>query len=112
VSAATAVVADTHTLVWYLDGDPRLSAVARAALDAATNAALPIIVSPISLLEVSYLADRGKVAAGTVERLRNVLEERDSAFEVYPIDLPVILAAIHAPWRGAIPRTAFSSARR
>lgn len=72
-------------------------------MDAATEADLPIIVSPISLLEVSYLADRGKVAAGTGERLREVLDEPDSAFDVYPVDLAVILAAIEAPWRGGAP---------
>jgi PIN domain nuclease of toxin-antitoxin system len=103
VSETTAVVVDTHTLVWYVDGDPRLSPPARQALDAATEADLPIIVSPISLLEVSYLADRGKVAGGTGERLREVLDEPDSAFEVYPIDLAVILAAIAAPWQGGDP---------
>lgn len=103
MSAATAVVVDTHTLVWYVDGDARLSAAARGTLDAATEADMPIIVSPISLLEVSYLADRGKVAAGTVERLRDVVDVPDSAFELYPIDLAVILAAIDAPWRGGDP---------
>jgi PIN domain nuclease of toxin-antitoxin system len=33
-----AVVVDTHTIVWYLSADPRLSANAADALDSATAA--------------------------------------------------------------------------
>ncbi len=32
------IVVDTHTIVWYLQDDPRLSTMAAAALDAATEA--------------------------------------------------------------------------
>jgi PIN domain nuclease of toxin-antitoxin system len=31
-----AVAVDTHAIIWYLTGDPRLSAKAAAALDGAT----------------------------------------------------------------------------
>jgi PIN domain nuclease of toxin-antitoxin system len=31
------VVVDTHAIVWYLSGDPRLSAKAAEALDSATS---------------------------------------------------------------------------
>jgi hypothetical protein len=44
-----AVVADTHTIVWYLRELPRLSEAALAALDGATAAGDPIYVSSISV---------------------------------------------------------------
>jgi PIN domain nuclease of toxin-antitoxin system len=34
----SAVVVDTHSIVWYLSADPRLSAAAADALDSATAA--------------------------------------------------------------------------
>ncbi len=44
-----AVVADTHTIVWYLQELARLSEAALAALDGATAAGDPIYVSSISV---------------------------------------------------------------
>lgn len=97
------VLADTHTLIWYVDGDDRLSTRARDALDAATAADQPILVSPITLLEAKYLEDSGKVAPDTVVRLTALFADPNSAFEAQPIDLGVIAAAIEPPWRAGDP---------
>lgn len=98
MTGPTAVVADTHSLVWYLDAAERLSADARRALDAATEADLPIYVPTITLLEMHYLTVRGRVAEGTPERLTALLDEPNSAFEPYPMDTAVAVAATQAPW--------------
>ena len=95
----TAVVADTHALVWYVDADERLSADARSTLDAATEADLPIYVPTITLLEMHYLTVRGRVAEGTPARLTQLLSEANSAFEPYAMDTAVAVAATQAPWR-------------
>jgi len=44
-------VADTHTALWYLLKNPRLSAVARAFMDDAARAGDDIALSPISLAD-------------------------------------------------------------
>ena len=46
----TSVVADTHTLIWYLRDTSKLSAVASSALDGAINTNNPIYISAISLV--------------------------------------------------------------
>ena len=50
-----AVLADTHTAVWYLARSPELSAAARNAMVGAVASGDPIYVSVISLVELSYL---------------------------------------------------------
>ena len=45
----SAVVVDTHAIVWYLEGDPRLSVKAAAALDQATSGGEAIHVPSVCL---------------------------------------------------------------
>ena len=52
------IVVDTHTIVWYLQDDPRLSTKAADALDAATAAGEVIYVPSICLVELSYLIEK------------------------------------------------------
>ena len=55
------VVVDTHTIVWYLSNDPRLSAKAIAALDQATIEGDPIHVPSVCLVELTYLVEKGRL---------------------------------------------------
>ena len=72
------VVADTHSVVWYLHDDPRLSAAAGSAMDAAYSAGDPIFVSSMSLVELTYLVEKGRVPANALKMLRVAL--MDSSF--------------------------------
>src|SRR5687767_9187174 len=51
-------VTDTHPLVWFLDGNPRLSSAARGALQ---GPASRIVIPTMVLAEVNYLSDRGRI---------------------------------------------------
>jgi PIN domain nuclease of toxin-antitoxin system len=53
-----AVVADTHTVIWYLQNSPKLSATALATLDSATQAGDPIYINSITVVEIVYLAGK------------------------------------------------------
>ena len=53
----SAVVADTHTLLWYLNDLPQLSAAALAALEKAEQSGSPIFVPAIVLVELRYLIE-------------------------------------------------------
>ena len=55
------IVADTHAAVWYLSNDPRLSRAAGAAMDAVTAAGDPILIPAISLVELTYLVEKGRL---------------------------------------------------
>jgi PIN domain nuclease of toxin-antitoxin system len=53
-----AVLVDTHALLWWQAGSPRLSVTARGAIDAADA----VMVSPISCWEVAMLLAKGRIA--------------------------------------------------
>jgi PIN domain nuclease of toxin-antitoxin system len=56
-------VADTHTALWHLFDDPRLSATASAFIDEAANTRRKIAVSSISLAELVYLVEKGRLSS-------------------------------------------------
>ena len=56
--AVESVVADTHTLLWWIGGSDRLSAPADEALDAAAA----VFVSSISFWEIGMLQAKGRIA--------------------------------------------------
>jgi len=60
---------DTHTLLWWLLDDPKLSARARAAIEASTNT---ILVSAATAWEIAIKAAKGKLKlpAGGENRIR------------------------------------------
>lgn len=63
------VVADTHALIWLVHEPVRLSAPAAQAFAAVTAAGNPIIVASISLVELRYLVEKGKIDQGVLDRI-------------------------------------------
>lgn len=55
-------VADTHTIIWYLFADSRLSATAHTLIEDAVTAGDQIAISSITLAEVVYLSEKGRIA--------------------------------------------------
>jgi PIN domain nuclease of toxin-antitoxin system len=98
----TRVVADTHTLVWYLIDPPRLSEAAAAALDQAIAAGEPIAVSAISLVELIYLVEKGRLPREVIDRLQLALSSPDAEIVVVPLDDSVAWNLAGVP-RSAIP---------
>lgn len=56
----SAVVTDTHALLWYLSDSAKLSTKAVAAFDEAERQGQPIYVPAIILIELRYLVERGR----------------------------------------------------
>jgi PIN domain nuclease of toxin-antitoxin system len=54
-------IADTHAAIWYLFSDPRLGRAASAFIDAAIANGDHIGVSAISLAEMVYLIEKGRI---------------------------------------------------
>jgi PIN domain nuclease of toxin-antitoxin system len=97
-----AVVADTHAVVWYLGNNPKLSPVAAKALDRATAGGDPILIPSISLVELTYLVEKGRVPAQARKRLVDALAQPDGAYELAPLDGRVA-AAVELIDRGVVP---------
>jgi PIN domain nuclease of toxin-antitoxin system len=78
---ASKYVLDTHTLVWYLEGSPRLSTRAKAIVDDSSN---QLVVPLIVLAEAAFLVERGRIAISSVPNLLSDVQA-DPRVEVYPL---------------------------
>lgn len=96
------VVADTHTMIWYLHADPRLTDVARDSLRCAVADGSPIFVSAVTAVEMQYLLDKGKIGKDEYRRYMALLDSPAGTFEVAPVDMGVARAAESVP-RAAVP---------
>ena len=93
---ATKYVLDTHALVWYLEGSPRLSTKAKAIVDDSSN---QLVVPLIVLAEAAFLIERGRVAIPSVPDLLSDVQA-DPCIEIYPLTWEVFqhtLTAISIP---------------
>jgi PIN domain nuclease of toxin-antitoxin system len=81
-------LADTHTIVWYLSELSRLSVPALAALTAAENTGR-IFVSTITLVELTYLVEKGKVAQAVLSELWSAVSDPIEPVDALPLSLDV-----------------------
>lgn len=93
--------ADTHTLIWYLFDNPKLSRVAGDFIDRALGAGDDIVFSAITFIEIVYLIERGRVDADILHRIDQALAQEPSIYEV-PIDCGLADFVAKIP-KGAIP---------
>lgn len=96
----TGVVADTHALLWMLDGTlpDRSRNAARSIAEAVGASAVHVSIG--SFLDLRYLVDSGRRPAQVIEDARSIVD--GDAFTVVPLDLRVI-DAMAAISRDAVP---------
>jgi PIN domain nuclease of toxin-antitoxin system len=97
-----AVVLDTHTAIWYFSGSSQLSPTALNAIEGAISAAEDVFLSAISLVEVLYLAEKGKLPVDAVKKLDDALREENSSIAIVPLDSAVARAVAQIS-RNAVP---------
>ena len=83
-------VADTHAALWHLYGDPRLSTRAREFIEWASVVGRKIAISSISMAEIVYLAEKGRIPKGAYENLNAVLNDPAGVFQETPVDNNII----------------------
>ena len=71
-------VLDTHSLLWYLEGNRRLGSRARAKISAIES---HLVVPVIVLAEAGIIIDHGRTKIPSVARLIDSLA-KDSRFEI------------------------------
>jgi PIN domain nuclease of toxin-antitoxin system len=89
-----AAVADTHTAIWYLFDDPRLSRLAGDFIDRAALEGRNIAVSSISLAEVVYLVEKKRLPMAAYDVLRDALSDPIHAF----VEMTFSAVAVEAMW--------------
>lgn len=83
---AVKYVLDTHALIWYLEGNPRLSARTKALIDdPASDLVLPII----ALAEAVFIVERGKTGIPDAQTLLGRVDG-DRRITVHPLDRAVL----------------------
>lgn len=98
----SAVVADTHALVWYLLDQRRLSPGALRALDQAAEGGAEVVISAVTIVELVYLVEKGRLPEVLLDRVYEQLGLADAALVVAPLDEQVASALRRVP-RSEVP---------
>ena len=93
----TGVVLDTHAAIWYLAGSPKLSERAATCIGEAVREGAPVCISAISLLEVVYLVEKGKMQEVALDRLLDALASPDADLVAVPFDAQKAVTARRLP---------------
>jgi PIN domain nuclease of toxin-antitoxin system len=80
------LIADTHATLWYLSKSPKLSATAFARMQSTVAGGDPIFVPTISIVEVIYLVEKGRVPSEALDRIYHHLDQPDSGLALVPLD--------------------------
>ena len=95
-------VADTHTALWYVFGDERLSKRAKRFIDDAAASPQKIAVSVISLAEIVYLVEKNRIAPSAYEDIARALSDPDHVFIEEQLSTGIVGAMRLVP-REAVP---------
>ncbi len=90
-------VADTHTALWYLYDDARLSVAAGSFIDRAAADGRQIVVSSISLAEIIYLVEKNRLPADAYADLKTAIADPDHVFKEAPLTLAIVDAMRQVP---------------
>jgi len=91
------VMADTHAVIWYLLDSPRLSALALAQFEACRTDGVRVGVASISIVEIVYLVDKGRIPAATIPLLEESLKQQLSLLEIIPLTQSIALTVRRVP---------------
>lgn len=98
----SAVVADTHALIWFTSQSSLLSAAARAAMEAAENNQQPIYVPAIVVVELRYLVEKKAITESDYQSILTALRDPATALKVQELSLDLAEAVTWIP-RATVP---------
>ena len=98
----TAGVADTHSALWYLLKNPRLSLAARQFIDGAAAAGHDIVISTVSLAEIVYLVEKNRLPESAYHELKRALADTDCVITEAPLTVEIVDAMRQVP-RAEVP---------
>ena len=102
------ILADTHALIWYLQGSNRLSATAKEAIVAAIASGSALLLASISVVEIVFLNEKQRIDVSVLPQVLSLIRNPTSvswscrlrakplppprslvatSFRTYPIDL-------------------------
>lgn len=93
----SALVLDTHAIIWYFLDFRRLSINAFDAIESASQ----INIASISIVEIIYLQEKGKLAGEALPRLNQILAN-DPNWRLISLDFEIAQAIAEIP-RATVP---------
>jgi PIN domain nuclease of toxin-antitoxin system len=82
-------VVDTHTIVWYLESNPKLSDRARNLLDQTSDDGYLIHISAISIVEICYLLERDRIPSTILQTILQNLQLPRPTLTIVSMDIEV-----------------------
>lgn len=86
-------VLDTHALIWFLEGNSRLSAQVKEILSTPGH---ELILPAIALAEAIWIVEKGRTAIPSVQELLDEVNQ-DTRVIVYPLDKAIIALTTSLP---------------
>lgn len=86
------VLADTHSVLWYLYNDSRLSSSALQAMLGTEQGGDQIAISSLTLAEIVYLVEKGKIDNKAFERVLAAVEQTNATLVEVPFDRHIAVA--------------------
>lgn len=102
MTTPTAYVADTHIMLWALSQSPRLSVVAKTALQQAEATQSPVYIFALSLVELRYLIEKGSFVEQDYQICMQALNDPAIVLTLAPLDMPIAQALASIP-RAVVP---------
>ncbi len=90
-------IADTHAVIWYLFSDPRLGKAASAFIDEATANGNQIGVSAITIAEMVYLIEKGRIPQNAVHDLHAATSDPKAVLQYVPLDENIVIKMLDIP---------------
>lgn len=78
-------IIDTHALIWYLEGNPRLSSKAKSIMEDDTK---EFVLSIIALAEAIFIVELSKTKIPSVSNLISDID--GSTIKIYPLDRDIL----------------------
>lgn len=88
---------DTHAALWHLWDSPEMPATVTRLVEEVTGRGEPLFVSAVSVIEVLYLVEKGRLPETAFDQLAATLSDPDSDLFSVPFNMDVALNARGIP---------------
>lgn len=95
-------VADTQAAIWYLFASPRLSKPAKNMMDLVDSSGGVVFVPAISIVEIVYLIEKGRLVKDILSRLIDYLGSSDNSFQTQDLSAGIAKTLANIP-RATVP---------
>jgi len=84
-------IADTHTVIWYLYDDARISEKAKKFFESTKEKGNQIGISTITLVEIVYLIEKGRIKKNAFTKLNSKLKDNKSVLVEIPLTNKIVI---------------------